>query len=360
MANKRLSELVELQASEISADDLFLAADVSVKQSKKVTVADLAYYILSTGSFDSSVYTSVYSDTASYINPSSIGLIPSSSYSFISQTTLATTIPTASLAYTASYFSGTIVATDAQTSVSSSWASSSLSASFVSSAKNSDSSSFLIYATGINNGRITNSDTASLALLSNTSSFSEKASQATNAISSLTSETSSYSSISQRCLSSYVCYGPYTRGTLPAISQSAKTANSAEDGSGIYDGIKITPIVNDGTRIKTYVSFFGDIVLPVDKNPYRVTASLSVYELETGTTQSIDVTYPACYVTNLSAPGGSIITPIHMRGFQQLSGSYLFMFNIEGESGSIDQFRDVKFYIEAPTDNVSYIITSLP
>lgn len=70
MANERVSQLVDLLASDIQPDDVFLVTDMSQRESKKLEVGQLLLFIENSGSFFA--YHSTISDTASYVLASNI------------------------------------------------------------------------------------------------------------------------------------------------------------------------------------------------------------------------------------------------------------------------------------------------
>lgn len=121
MANERVSQLVDLLASDIQPDDVFLVTDMSQRESKKLEVGQLLLFIENSGSFFA--YHSTISDTASYV--------------------LATNVV------------GTVAtALNASQSVSSSWANNAGSSSYASLANTASYSNFCVTST-------TNAQTAS-------------------------------------------------------------------------------------------------------------------------------------------------------------------------------------------------------
>jgi hypothetical protein len=139
MANKRLSELTELAATEVASSDLLLVTDVSTLESKKLRADSLKTYILSSGVLTASVTNATNAISASYINPAGVGLIPSSSYSLSSS--FSNQSYSSQFSATASY----IVASNISGSVPSS--------------SYSATASYVSYT--YNNGRVENSQTAS-------------------------------------------------------------------------------------------------------------------------------------------------------------------------------------------------------
>jgi len=177
MSNKRVSQLVELTAGEVSSNDLLLIVDSSARESKKLQAGQLLSYIVASGSFNATTATTAA--TASYIDPNNVGLIPSASHGITSRTaSFALTTPlatTASFAVTASFVIGAAtpgLATSASFLVFTPGTSNGT-ASFAmtaSTARNAFSSSFLIY-TGTGNGTASYAIQAANAVNSVTASY---------------------------------------------------------------------------------------------------------------------------------------------------------------------------------------------
>jgi hypothetical protein len=110
MANEKVSQLTALTAAEIASEDIFLVGDVSARESKKMTSAELLLFVESSGSFNASSATNA--DTASYVLSSNVhGTVSSASYA---STALSSSwaarsgnANTASIALTASYINNT-------------------------------------------------------------------------------------------------------------------------------------------------------------------------------------------------------------------------------------------------------------
>jgi hypothetical protein len=156
MANKRVSELTELAAANLKADDLFLVTDtaVSVLESKKIRASSIKDYVLDNGNITATVSHALLSDTASYLRYTGI---PNG---------------TASYAISASY------AKSSSYSDRGFWSKYSDTASYISAAYidgtlpsciNSDTASYVLYQYG--NGTVENSKTASYCENANTSSY---------------------------------------------------------------------------------------------------------------------------------------------------------------------------------------------
>ncbi len=69
MSNKRVSELNELAAADLKANDLFLVVDTNpvTLESKKIKASSVRSYVLDNGVLTGSITNAIYSDTASYL-----------------------------------------------------------------------------------------------------------------------------------------------------------------------------------------------------------------------------------------------------------------------------------------------------
>jgi hypothetical protein len=180
MSNYRISELTGLNADSVASGDLLPIVDIDAVETKKIDISTLKAYILGSPEITGTIGTpAILASTASYINPTNVGLIPSASYSitssysftssralsvvsasYVSASNVSGIIPTASYSYTASYvlYAGTDNGT-VRTSISASLATNAQTASFVSN------------VAGISNGTASFSITASHAFNVLTSSF---------------------------------------------------------------------------------------------------------------------------------------------------------------------------------------------
>lgn len=69
--NERVSQLIELFATDLQSNDIFLISDMSQLESKKIEMGQLLLFIESSGSFFA--YDSVHADTASFVLSQNIG-----------------------------------------------------------------------------------------------------------------------------------------------------------------------------------------------------------------------------------------------------------------------------------------------
>lgn len=170
MANKRVSELTQITAAELTSADLFLLSDVSARQSKKLTLADLNAFILTGGNLTASIY-----GTASWANnaQTSSVAVTAISASYSQTASFALNGGTNGAAISASWASQSLSASYAQTA-SFVFTSNAQTASFATSSLFASSASFLIF-TGGNNGTAFNAINAQTATTATTASFASTA-----------------------------------------------------------------------------------------------------------------------------------------------------------------------------------------
>ncbi len=291
MANEKVSQMTSLTAAEVAGEDLFLITDMSARESKKISAADVLSYIETTGSFNA--YHALTADTASYIAGGNVdGPVVSASYSKTSSlshlSTRALNADSASIAATASYVNingasvGTASFLNLNAGASNGTASYSLTSSFVNLAK---TSSFLLFTPGLNNG------TASYAISSSIANFSLTASTildngtlaAATAISASWASASLTASYALNNIASYQTVLSYTAqvgtGGTPAVPFSVvglqakirpKSANSnfliilstvISNGAATSDtsiALWRSSSISVGPLIKTYSNYNGD------------------------------------------------------------------------------------------------------
>jgi hypothetical protein len=217
--NTRVSQLAPITALQLSSEDLFLLADVTANESKKLTLQDLSSYLLSggnlTGSFYGTASWSINTLSASYSPPtvSSSFAYTASISNFSVSSSFATTTLTASNSTSASYAvtaSYTIIQNVAT-------------ASFALIAALAKTASFLFYVPGANNG------TASYSINALTASYALNGGSGGSG-----SLSSSYSSTSgQTQTSSYLAFNGIDNGTasLALISQIAYDSGTSTSAS---------------------------------------------------------------------------------------------------------------------------------
>lgn len=228
MANKRVSELSQITAAELSTSDLFLVADLYPNpESKKLTVADLTTYLLSGGNLSGSFYgTASWSETSSYALNAPIQ--SSASY--------ATTAGTAANSTSASYAAYASTATSASYSTNAATASialvtSATTASYATQSTFANTASFLLY-TGTPNGTASYAAKALTAsyVISGSGGSSVSSSYATTAGNSLSSSYLKYSGIPNGTASVALVAGSATSATTAVSSSFASYAQTASFG----------------------------------------------------------------------------------------------------------------------------------
>lgn len=272
MANKRLSDLQELSAATLEGDDLLYVVDTTatVLEGKKIKASSLQTYILNASYLSSSWASSSLS--ASYVDPSSVGLIDSASYSLSGSWADRTFF--ASLANTASYsvetshsrFSDTasfLFYNGSRPNGTASFALNVLSSSYSRTASFANSSSYIIY-TGVRNGTVYFSISSSYvqtSSLANSASYliysgvpNGTASYAVNASSSLSSSyvlsssyslSASFATTSSRTYladisvsSSFLIYVNGVPNGTASFAQTSSRATFTDSASYlIYDGV---------------------------------------------------------------------------------------------------------------------------
>lgn len=204
--NERVSQLVELFATDIQTDDILLATDTSQKESKKVEVGQLLLYFEKSGSYLS--YNSVQAQTASYVSGGSIdgaaniAIIASSSVS-------------------ASYASRSFSSSYAKTA---SWAS--FAETTLATSTNADTASFLKY-TGIPNGTASYANSSFISYLSTSASYLLFVPGVINGSASYaqTSSVSLSSSFSSQSISA--SYAPFTQVYQESCSWASSSISSS-------------------------------------------------------------------------------------------------------------------------------------
>ena len=376
IGNKRVTQLVELTASELTPDDLFLVIDYSAKESKRIKTSELGLWLNNSGSVYA--FHSVTSDTASFILGSGVyGLVSSASMALISISALS-----------ASW------ASQSFNSVSSSNA---LTASFaLNSTGGSTSASFLIYA-GFPNG------TASYALKSGTSDLSSTtqfliytggnngtashAITSRNVINAITADTASYLNTAIAAVSSaswaniaglaltantasvsnFLAFSPFNGTASYAIS--AGSINQSIIDYGVFNAITQSlsssqldnVFINSSlvTQSRTSIEAVGTIVIPFTSSiPVNESISLIIKDRYTGIETTIDST-PVYYalsptVGNWGAyNSGSIKIPYTMLGTSNLYGNYMFFISASSDKIYIEPTRINKFNISSLSDNLT-------
>lgn len=385
MANKRVSELVQITSGELSSADLLLLSDVSAQESKKLTLGELNSYILTDGNLSGSFF-----GTASWSNNSQTASL------------LLGTVQSASFALTASY---ALNGGSGGMTTSASWASSSLSssfsttasfaqnvrsaatASFATSSKFSDTASFVTY-TGTNNGTIYNAINAVTATSATTATNATNATSASFAISASVARSASFSATSITAASaSFASFAATASvGITTNIQSSASWASSSISASfaenavdaqtaitasyvtpnlqlqqyGIFlaisqsnyrgqlDKVDIDPFLN--VPATTSIEAVGTMVAPYTSS-IALNESVTLYVINRATGQTYTVDSTPIYVNiqgNYSGISGSINATINGSLTGSISGS-----TIGGFTGSISGSDSIGTVTGSVTASVS-------
>jgi hypothetical protein len=379
MANKRVSELVNINANELTIDDLLLLADVSAHESKKMSLSALNTFLASTANSGSFYGTASWATVAvsalSAPAPATASFANTSSWAFNVQTaSYVTQALTASLSNTAS------LAVNATNAATASYVSGISSVGFATTA------SHLWFNTLIPNGTASFAMTASLtrgtasfatsaSRTTGTASFSTTSSHAlyavyaltagsgsggtsTNAVSASFASSSHLAAISTQSLSaSHLRYDGVPNGTASyamvagvypdvrrsygnhrAISQSAEMAQ--------LDHFLVDGVNSDGEQSCSFQAF-GTLHVVSDVNT-STTGSIEfvAFNRWTGLTQSIDSS-PIDVVISAGS-SGSITYPFSLAGEVSISGSYALYVTCSGNvKPIINGARTVRFSMES-------------
>lgn len=410
MANKRVTELAPISSTDLRGDDQMLVSDVSAKESKRLTILDLAKYIgvvtsSFTGSFNGTASWARQSLTASYVQGANVqGTVTSASYALSSSYSLFATSAsyaanagsssisnyalnagTASYAYTASIYSAT-VATHAVTADSASYlvftpgfnngtasysmlanvslaTTASLTSISSSYSLSSFSASYLLY-TGVANG------TASYSLRGNYADVSGIAAMASSATSSITAQTASYlyyTGSQPNGTASYAITASYSITASYAVTASCllgfNTSGAFYSEGGPYNGtvnssggqeyidfgsLIIDP--SDGLSKRTVLEVWGDIYTSTGKNQYLT------LKLENGATVT---TLDTDFFVNQS--GSKTTNEFYFKSSHNLLGNWnVRLYCVEGDgtfsyTSASRSNRTVKLYVRTLSDSWSVV-----
>lgn len=350
--NKRVSELAQITAPELSGADLFLLADVSAQQSKKLTLSDLSSFILTDGNLTASLL-----GTASWANnaqTASVALVAISA-SFSATASFALNGGTGGVAVSASWASSSLSASYAKSASFVSVATAAT-ASFATQSRFADSASFVIY-TGINNGTIQNAISAQNSLVATSASFATSALTSSNTITAsyaistsfaantLTSDTASHalfaetasvgittnlqSSASWASQSLSSSYADIALDALTAVTASYVLPNAALQQYGIFtaisqsnyisqlDSVDIDPFLTGPAT--TSIEVAGTMVAPYTSS-ILLNESVSLYVLDRATGISYNLDTTPIFV-NIQGQFSSITASIQASVTGQLNGS---------------------------------------
>lgn len=371
MSHKRVSQLVELTASEMVDGDLFYVIDVSAREGKKIQVGELGDYLNASGSF-----TVTQADTASFVLGSNVfGAVASSSYAGSSSVAISSSY--AGRAFSASYASTASFAMNstAGSATSSSWASASLSASWA------DRSGTALNALAAASLTYPNSSTASYAMkaqLVDTASYAKTASfiagvgvsvtsasyanrsgfASTADVSNVTLElnypnlsTASYAMVAENFVyNHYVDYGVFL-ATTQSISASQLDLVEVSSSTGLT---KQTNVAVMGTVIVPYTSSIA-----VDES-----LTLKIKSRDTGVETTLDSTpiyHDISRTLNAfgSVLSGSLKIPFTLEGSSSMLGNYLVFVTGSSSKIKIEPTRTNRFNLSSLSDTVN-VDTSEP
>jgi hypothetical protein len=366
MANKRVSELIQITAAELTPQDLVLVSDLLPSpESKKLTLADLSTYLLSGGNLSGSFFgTASWAQTASYSLNTPIQV--SASYALTAGDALtaissafASNAGNSDTSTSASYASIAGIALTASFGV----------ANFASNSIYTDTASYLLYVPGTINGTASyalvslSAITASYALTSAGGgsgitpggSYDISASYASASLSSLTADTSVLSDTASYlnsplfdgtasyALNSLLSGNNMDYGVFNAITQSTTLAQ--------LDRMTISPLT--ATASITKIEAWGTIIIPVTSSvPTSGEVSLGVLNIISGITASLDSTPIYAFYSSGPSISGSIKIPFSFVGSMPLTGSYT-VFVTSSANVSIEPTRITRFNITSYSDGVA-------
>ena len=360
MANVRIPDLVTITPTDLSVLDLFLISDVSVQQSKKLTVQDLNTYIKTYGGF----YTGSFFGTSSVSN-TSISTSYSATSSFVKNATSASiALQTLSASYAVSS-SCTLTASYAlisaiQMTYSSAYATYANTASnllYVAGSPNGTSSysiSASISKLSINSNTSSLSNTASYALIANTvigggvingGSYNISSSFASSSISSSTTQTASYLywNGTSNGTASYALTSKSPAGVR--IDYGTFTSTNQSSTMSIVDTLTVAPTI--GTPMLSTIEAVGTVILPITNSSItNGNVTLCTLDRWSGVIQTLDST-PIYALLNCS---GTLKVPFTLVGDTSMSGSIQLYITTSGVN--IDITRTPKFKVSSFSDNI--------
>ena len=329
MANLKVSQLNALTFANVSANDLFMIADISATQSKQISALDLQTYVLNNGSITASVD-------------------GSSSYALIAQYALnATTSPNSTYAtssLSSSWASASLNTISSSYSLTASYALNTVSSGIP---KNSSSASYLQYI-GNYNG------TASYAIVAGNANYATNANYAINSYHSTFSDTAS---VAYALANS----GVNMSGNYSSSINKIVIAYNTQSSVGNYDTLITKSVYSQGGDIIINSPYLTSNILNIsargliailhnNSTPYESdwnpTLKLIVQDLSTGITQSIATASYSSYLSSINTTITTISTPnavqrYYLSGSANLNGAY----NVYIEASFLDDGdNDLSFY----------------
>lgn len=366
VVNTKISQLAVLSAAEIADTDVIVMTDLSAGLSKKVEAGSLSSYVLSASL---SIPTASIATSASYANNSdnSISSSYSATASVLVSGTTASFSPTASYAFTSSWAENVV---GGVSTVSSSYALSSSYSITSSNAELARQAYTLIY-TGDANGTASAAISSSYSYTASyvsvggtvevTASWATNATVATAATTATTATSATTATTATRLsagnLSGYRILGPYT-GSVSGGTQSSSGSFTTRSFQ-ISDDNDATQAVADKnsqvwiTATGTISSSWTGSVAFAPTLPNRKIVIQS-YCFDTGTTEALAWTDATLHMFGTAADSysGSLIIPFTVSGWTFISGSYRF--EVTGSDGiTFDSNRPSYFRLETNATNFS-------
>jgi hypothetical protein len=380
MSNKRVSQLVELGASEVSGSDLLYIVDVSTGEGKKIQASSFSAYLGGSGSLNA--IHAINADTASYVLGSNVaGTVTSASYALNSTSAKTASFASSSVSSSYALTASFALNANAGSTVSASWASASISSSFATNALNATnalSAAFLIY-TGANNG------TASYAMkakLAETTTLALTASYISSSGLSVTSaswsDRSGHADIADSANSSL--FLDYTGAPNGTASYALNAGNFVSNNNNYSDyGIflattqsisssqldLVTVSASNGATASTDIEAWGTIIVPYTSSiPVNETLTLIAFNRDTGFSSSLDSTPIFVNMTKIignwdAEVTGTVKIPFSLVGSSSLYGSYLIYVTGSSSKIEIDSARTNRFNISSKSDSVTVSVGEL-
>ena len=371
MGNKRVSELSPITAAEVAVNDLFLLADVSAIESKKLTATELGVYLQpyitssATSSWATNAKTASYLLYQGFVNGTASYALTSSFNISSSHARWADTASHALFALSASYARSSSYALTASYALTSSVQLIHSSA-FADYAK---SASFLIY-TGIPNG------TASYAILANNANNAKTSSFLIGPLGTgAAGGTASFAlSCSLARSASFLRYDGVTNNGTASYAWNARSASHATTVTNLnnpyiyreFDPISAT--INGQTASFGWMQFtasavtmniivesYGDILVPVTDLEGFTSSLELLMENDTSNLSLDNATFQYYYTASSEEVTGSKICPFYLKGKFTIPG-----LGTRRLSGSVLAYNDISFFtasrgvrctIKTSTDN---------
>ena len=364
MSNKRISELVEIHANELSMDDLLLLFDVSSHNTSKLKIEDLNSYIFTNTNSGSLYGTSSWANSSSYaMNFPIPKQVESSSFSDFSlyskNATNADTASSASYTKSGSYSitSSYALTSSTQLAFSAAFASHAKSASYLTYIGNPNgTASYALTSfktSGTASHALTSSFTDGTSSYSPTSSYSYYAVYAENIIGDLPTPAEALKATladhalqatfaTQSATSSYLNYTGAPNGTA-SYAMVVKQGTPTYYNHGIYlshthskYGTQLDKVLVHSpydTNLNTGIEVAGTVIIPCSSSNY-FTCSIELIALNkwSGISYSLD-TSPLEASLWINEDSGTISTPFSLMGEVPLSGT--FMVYVTASDGAI-------------------------